>query len=152
MLIQNEKTPRIYGDRKNWTTTCCFLIIVAFGTINVNLLVQSPKPSGIVSELTGKLETMYCMMFSFLVFYFDGMSSLFFLVTLSYITSAHGFFTLFSSQVTTKPILVYPNSGESYDPDIKEWVVSSFSLVAWLSHGSLLIVFIQFYPKIFWNQ
>lgn len=27
-------------------------------------------------------------------------------------------------QVTTKPILVYPNSGESYDADKKEWVVS----------------------------
>ncbi|GFY98813.1 homocysteine methyltransferase 2 [Actinidia rufa] len=25
-------------------------------------------------------------------------------------------------KVTTKPILIYPNSGESYDPDRKEWV------------------------------
>ncbi|KAF5727050.1 Homocysteine S-methyltransferase 2 [Tripterygium wilfordii] len=25
-------------------------------------------------------------------------------------------------KVTTKPILIYPNSGESYDPDKKEWV------------------------------
>lgn len=28
-------------------------------------------------------------------------------------------------QVTAKPILIYPNSGESYDADRKEWVVSS---------------------------
>lgn len=26
--------------------------------------------------------------------------------------------------MTSKPILVYPNSGESYDADRKEWVVS----------------------------
>jgi homocysteine S-methyltransferase len=25
-------------------------------------------------------------------------------------------------KVTTKPILIYPNSGENYDPDLKEWV------------------------------
>lgn len=30
------------------------------------------------------------------------------------------------NQVTTKPIVIYPNSGESYDADLKEWVVSSF--------------------------
>lgn len=28
-------------------------------------------------------------------------------------------------KVTTKPILIYPNSGETYDPDIKEWVQES---------------------------
>lgn len=27
-------------------------------------------------------------------------------------------------QVTNKPIVVYPNSGEHYDPVIKQWVVS----------------------------
>lgn len=27
-------------------------------------------------------------------------------------------------QVSTKPIVIYPNSGESYDADKKEWVVS----------------------------
>jgi len=27
-------------------------------------------------------------------------------------------------QVTKKPIVVYPNSGEHYDPVIKQWVVS----------------------------
>lgn len=27
-------------------------------------------------------------------------------------------------QVTTKPILIYPNSGESYDAQLKQWVVS----------------------------
>lgn len=32
-------------------------------------------------------------------------------------------------QVTSKPILIYPNSGESYDGDHKEWVVSSDSEV-----------------------
>lgn len=32
----------------------------------------------------------------------------------------------FSVQVTDKPILVYPNSGERYDADKKEWVVSSY--------------------------
>lgn len=26
-------------------------------------------------------------------------------------------------KVTSKPILVYPNSGERYDPERKEWVV-----------------------------
>lgn len=34
---------------------------------------------------------------------------------------------LVSVQVTSKPILIYPNSGERYDADRKEWVVSSFS-------------------------
>lgn len=29
---------------------------------------------------------------------------------------------LSTKKVTTKPILIYPNSGESYDPDRKEWV------------------------------
>lgn len=28
-------------------------------------------------------------------------------------------------QVTSKPLLIYPNSGETYDADRKEWVVSS---------------------------
>lgn len=32
---------------------------------------------------------------------------------------------LTSFQATAKPILIYPNSGESYDADRKEWVVSS---------------------------
>ena len=31
---------------------------------------------------------------------------------------------LVSNQVTNKPIVVYPNSGEHYDPVIKQWVVS----------------------------
>lgn len=31
---------------------------------------------------------------------------------------------LVSKQVTNKPIVVYPNSGEHYDPVIKQWVVS----------------------------
>jgi hypothetical protein len=30
-------------------------------------------------------------------------------------------------QVTDKPILIYPNSGERYDGEKKEWVVSSLS-------------------------
>jgi uncharacterized membrane protein YwzB len=34
--------------------------------------------------------------------------------------------------VTTKPIAIYPNSGETYDGDRKEWVVSSFHLVVLL--------------------
>ncbi|KAM1057898.1 hypothetical protein COP1_031208 [Malus domestica] len=33
----------------------------------------------------------------------------------------HGLLTLIT-QVATKPIIVYPNSGESYDPDRKMWV------------------------------
>lgn len=33
-------------------------------------------------------------------------------------------FLLYAVQVTNKPILIYPNSGESYDPVRKEWVVS----------------------------
>ena len=32
-------------------------------------------------------------------------------------------------QVTTKPIVIYPNSGETYDADLKEWVVSLFHVV-----------------------
>lgn len=28
-------------------------------------------------------------------------------------------------KVTSKPIIVYPNSGEAYDPDMKEWVAST---------------------------
>lgn len=42
---------------------------------------------------------------------------------------------LVSVQVTTKPILIYPNSGESYDADRKEWVVSSFSIEQQLVFG-----------------
>lgn len=36
-------------------------------------------------------------------------------------------------QVTSKPILVYPNSGETYDGEKKEWVVSLFSTIYNLS-------------------
>lgn len=40
-------------------------------------------------------------------------------------------------KVTTKPILIYPNSGETYDPDRKEWVpatgVSDESFVSYVS-------------------
>lgn len=31
--------------------------------------------------------------------------------------------------MTTKPILIYPNSGETYDAERKEWVVSSYLLL-----------------------
>jgi len=34
--------------------------------------------------------------------------------------------------VTTKPIAIYPNSGETYDGERKEWMVSSFHLVVLL--------------------
>lgn len=37
-------------------------------------------------------------------------------------------------QVTTKPILIYPNSGETYDADRKEWLVS------WLSSDDKLLI------------
>lgn len=30
-------------------------------------------------------------------------------------------------QVTDKPVLVYPNSGETYDAETKEWVVGALS-------------------------
>ncbi|XP_060961287.1 homocysteine S-methyltransferase 2 isoform X1 [Cannabis sativa] len=49
------------------------------------------------------------------------------------------------SKVTTKPILVYPNSGESYDPVIKQWVVSSFPLVARSLHRTLYIVSLKIF-------
>ncbi|KAK9160640.1 hypothetical protein Syun_006981 [Stephania yunnanensis] len=50
-------------------------------------------------------------------------------------------------KVTTKPILVYPNSGETYDPDQKEWIpstgVSDEDFVPyvckWREDGALLI-------------
>jgi S-methylmethionine-dependent homocysteine/selenocysteine methylase len=34
------------------------------------------------------------------------------------------FVVLVDKQATLKPIVVYPNSGEQYDPSIKQWVVS----------------------------
>lgn len=40
-------------------------------------------------------------------------------------------------QGTTKPILIYPNSGETYDPDRKEWVVSYFPMQTTSPHGFL---------------
>ncbi|GMN32953.1 hypothetical protein TIFTF001_046650 [Ficus carica] len=51
------------------------------------------------------------------------------------------------SKVTTKPILIYPNSGESYDPDKKEWVqntgVSDDDFVSyvnkWIEIGASLV-------------
>lgn len=36
-------------------------------------------------------------------------------------------------QVTSKPILVYPNNGETYDGVKKEWVVSLFNTLYNLS-------------------
>ncbi|KAG5052459.1 hypothetical protein JHK87_004657 [Glycine soja] len=33
----------------------------------------------------------------------------------------HGLIVLLK-RVTTKPIVIYPNSGETYDADLKEWV------------------------------
>ncbi|KAL3644893.1 sulfide-quinone oxidoreductase [Castilleja foliolosa] len=49
--------------------------------------------------------------------------------------------------VTNKPILIYPNSGESYDPDLKEWVqntgVSDKDFVSyvnkWCEEGASLV-------------
>ncbi|CAI0434038.1 unnamed protein product [Linum tenue] len=51
-------------------------------------------------------------------------------------------------KVTTKPILIYPNSGECYDAEIKEWVVSfsqqfnvqQFGYYFQLKHCILLII------------
>ncbi|PON94950.1 Homocysteine-binding domain containing protein [Trema orientale] len=51
------------------------------------------------------------------------------------------------TKVTTKPILVYPNSGESYDPEIKDWVqntgVSDDDFVSyvnkWIEVGASLV-------------
>ncbi|KAF8394375.1 hypothetical protein HHK36_020583 [Tetracentron sinense] len=39
-------------------------------------------------------------------------------------------------KMTTKPILIYPNSGETYDPDKKQWVVSSLISV-FVAYNSL---------------
>lgn len=45
------------------------------------------------------------------------------------------------SQVTDKPILIYPNSGERYDAEKKEWVVSSSQGIYMdLSRNILLIM------------
>jgi homocysteine S-methyltransferase len=35
------------------------------------------------------------------------------------------FVVLVDKQATLKPIVVYPNSGEQYDPSIKQWVEST---------------------------
>ncbi|CAA7399187.1 unnamed protein product [Spirodela intermedia] len=50
-------------------------------------------------------------------------------------------------KVTTKPILIYPNSGETYDPDAKEWVETSGEsdedfvshVMKWCEDGACLI-------------
>lgn len=49
-------------------------------------------------------------------------------------------------QVTTKPIVIYPNSGEKYDAERKEWVVSSFSLFLLLH----LVLFFRYRVVIFY--
>lgn len=46
-------------------------------------------------------------------------------------------------QVTTKPIVIYPNSGETYDADHKEWVVSSFHLV--VLFNLTLVLYLVYY-------
>ena len=38
------------------------------------------------------------------------------------------------SQVTRKPIVVYPNSGETYIAETNEWVMRFFHTVACLCH------------------
>jgi S-methylmethionine-dependent homocysteine/selenocysteine methylase len=48
-------------------------------------------------------------------------------------------------QVTDKPILIYPNSGERYDGEKKEWVVSSLS--------KLKLIHIIIYSRcLLWNM
>lgn len=64
-----------------------------------------------------------------------------------YILIVFLFFTCIS-QVTTKPILIYPNSGESYDGDRKEWVVSTSQTFCFLtvpidSHWISLLILID---------
>lgn len=38
----------------------------------------------------------------------------------------HSSLTIYNRQVSNKPVVIYPNSGETYDAEHKQWIVSFY--------------------------